>query len=49
MPDLQLSPSAQLNWIESAAPDHGAPDVEIVRAFEADWREGLFLLAARRR
>ncbi|MDR3415257.1 MAG: DEAD/DEAH box helicase [Nevskia sp.] len=48
MPEIRLTPAGSLSWSESdpAAPQDfdGAPGV----AFAADWRQGLFLLAARR-
>lgn len=44
MPDILLVPSGRLRWL----PDSHSPDPEIECGFEHDWREGLFLLAARR-
>ncbi|MDT0499103.1 DEAD/DEAH box helicase [Algiphilus sp. W345] len=46
MPEIQLSPATQLHWIESTGAEF--PDRDIAGIFDANWREGLFLLAARR-
>lgn len=48
MPEIQLSPAAQLHWLESAEPGTEFPDRDIAGTFNSNWREGLFLLAARR-
>jgi superfamily II DNA or RNA helicase len=46
MPELLLTPAGHLRWRGDDAADWR--DAEIGRGFEHDWREGLFLLAARR-
>jgi len=48
MPEIHLSPTGQLRWVEVATPGSAFPDARVSEAFRADWREGLFLLAARR-
>lgn len=48
MPEIQLSPAGHLRWVEAVSPDAEFPDTGVRVAFIADWREGLFLLAARR-
>jgi non-specific serine/threonine protein kinase len=48
MPEIHLSPAGHLRWVETAAPGGKPLDAGVSNAFQADWREGLFLLAARR-
>jgi len=47
MPEIQLSPGGQLQWTQGSSDDLTV-DADIGRGFQIDWREGLFLLAARR-
>lgn len=48
MPDIQLTPAGNLRWIETESSDRDLLDPGVRDAFLLDWREGLFLLAARR-
>lgn len=48
MPEIHLSPSGHLRWVETASANDGPWDTDIRDAFTTDWREGLFSLAARR-
>ena len=48
MPEIQLSPAGNLRWVESESSDRELLDAGVRDAFLLDWREGLFLLAARR-
>ncbi|HET6546670.1 MAG TPA: DEAD/DEAH box helicase [Rhodanobacteraceae bacterium] len=48
MPELQLSPAGRLRWHSVGAAQADGFDARIARSFDADWREGLFVLAARR-
>jgi len=45
MPEIQLSPAGHLRWIDA---DADALEVDVGEAFHADWRAGLFRLAAQR-
>ena len=48
MPEIQLTPAGNLRWIEAESSDRDVLDPGVRDAFVLDWREGLFLLAARR-
>lgn len=48
MPEILLTPSGRLRWQPDPVAATTLPDPEIERGFAHDWREGLFLLAARR-
>lgn len=48
MPEIQLTPTGNLRWIEAESADRDLLDPAVRDAFVLDWREGLFLLAARR-
>lgn len=48
MPELQLSPAGHLRWHPTDTAQTDGLDAEIGRSFDTDWREGLFVLAARR-
>jgi non-specific serine/threonine protein kinase len=49
MPELQLSPTGYLHWRADDVSDAGDSTIaEIARHFDADWRAGLFWLAAQR-
>ncbi len=44
MPEIRLSPSGQLHWVAEDSSDSLLTD--IANAFDRNWREGLFVLAA---
>jgi non-specific serine/threonine protein kinase len=48
MPEILLSPSGNLRWVEATSPHGDFSDADVRAAFLSDWLEGLFLLAARR-
>src|SRR5882724_3808454 len=48
MPEILLSPAGNLRWVEGSSADEAFSAADVRAAFLSDWREGLFLLAARR-
>jgi SNF2 family DNA or RNA helicase len=48
MPEIHLSPTGNLRWVDAESPVEDFVDANLRGAFLSDWREGLFLLAARR-
>jgi non-specific serine/threonine protein kinase len=47
MPEIRLTPALHLLWYEAAADEKSGLEDAIGEAFRKDWREGLYLLAAR--
>ena len=46
MPEIKLTPTGQLRWVEPDEPTALISLAGVRSAFERDWAEGLFVLAA---
>lgn len=46
MAEIKLTPTGQLRWIEQEKPTASASLAAVQSAFERNWTEGLFVLAA---